>query len=44
MIGFIVFGVLYIGIQLSNHTPWYVGLPLLLSILVLWVFSEFTDG
>lgn len=44
VLGVIIFGVVFIGLQASEHVPWYVSLPLVLAILGVWVFSEFTDG
>jgi len=43
-LGFIVFGVLFVGAQASDHVPFWVSFPLLLAILGIWLFSEFTDG
>ena len=43
-LGFIIFGVLFVGAQASDHVPLWVSGPLLLAILGIWVFSEFTDG
>lgn len=44
VIGTIIFGVLFIGVQASEHVPWYVSLPLLLCLIAVWIFSEYTDG
>jgi len=44
VLGFIIFGVLFIGVQASNHIPWYVSFPLLVCVLLVWLLSEFTDG
>lgn len=42
--GAIIFGVIFVGVQASNHVPWYISFPLVLAIIILWLFAEYTDG
>ena len=44
VLGFIIFGVLFLGAQASEHVPLWISGPLLFAIVIIWAFSEFTDG
>jgi len=44
VLGFIIFGVMFLGAQASEHVPLWISGPLLFAIVVIWAFSEFSDG
>lgn len=44
VLGFIIFGVMFLGAQASEHVPLWISGPLLFAIVIIWAFSEFTDG